>query len=162
MKSTQDGLGVIPYERHPALGRNAFPGSRVEGHVASDRPRRHSNSQFEEQLSSDALFSPCRILPSHSQNQSLNVFWHSRPAARPGFPSPEQAKAPPMPAEESIGFDDDQGIPPRKEPREQNQRQASSVASSPGFHLALEVQGQLLAKKNVFRFEGRLRPRPEQ
>ena len=36
------------------------------------------------------------------------------------------------------------------------------IGCPPGFHLALQVECQLLAKKEVLRFEGGLRMRPEQ
>jgi len=41
--ASHNGLGMISYERHPMLRRNAFPRSSVERHVASDRPRRDAN-----------------------------------------------------------------------------------------------------------------------
>src|SRR5712692_976762 len=40
-------LGVVSHKRHPTLRRNSFPRSRVYGHVASDRPSRYANPEFE-------------------------------------------------------------------------------------------------------------------
>src|SRR5260370_30630377 len=41
-------LGLGSHKRHPPLRRNSFPRSSVYGHVASDRPSRYANSQFEQ------------------------------------------------------------------------------------------------------------------
>jgi hypothetical protein len=67
-----------------------------------------------------------------------------------------------MPAEEGLGFDDDQSISAGKEPRKQNQGQAGGIARAAWFRLTFQVESQLFAKENVFRFEGRIRTRPEE
>jgi hypothetical protein len=56
-----------------------------------------------------------------------------------------------MPAEEGLGFDDNQSISPGKEPREQNQRQAGSVTRAAQFRLTLQVESELFATENVLR-----------
>src|ERR1700687_332923 len=136
-------LGVISYKCHPLLRRDVLARSNIERHVPSDGPRRHPNSQFEEQFSSDPLFSPRGILLRHLEDQFLESRGHTRPPARPRFPSPEQAKSFPMPTEEGPGLDVDQGSLPCKKPREQNQRQASSVPCPPRLDLAFEIKGEL-------------------
>src|SRR6516162_4373009 len=91
--------------------------SNLVGYVRWDE--RSDQSSFQTINSNSFTRSqPRRILPSHSLDQFLNLFAQSWPAARPRFPSPEQLETLPMPAEECLGLDVDQGILPCKKPRE--------------------------------------------
>jgi len=67
-----------------------------------------------------------------------------------------------MPPEEGFGFDADQSVLPRKQPREQNHRQSGRIIRSAGFNFAFEVESQLFAKENVFRFNRSTQTRPQQ
>ena len=69
------------------------------------------------------------------------------------FPSPEQLKTLPMPAEESLRLDVDQSVLPYEEPREKDQRQPWGVGRPPRLDLALEVKGELFLEEHIFRFD---------
>src|SRR5437879_11675352 len=96
--------------------------ANIARHVASNRTRRHSNSQLKEQLSSDALLSPRWILVRHLEDEFLESPGHSGRPSRPRFPSPEELKTLPMPAEEGLRLDVDQSVFPCEGPRAKNER----------------------------------------
>src|SRR4029077_16543297 len=101
-------------------------------------------------------------LLGHLADQFPKLPGHAGPPSRSRLPSPEQLKTLPMPAEEGLGLDVDQGILPCKKPREQNHRYSSGVGRPSRLSLALQVEGQLFTEENIFRFEGSARTRPQQ
>jgi hypothetical protein len=52
---------------------------------------------------------------THFRDHFLDFGRDTRPPAGPRFPLPEQSKALPMPADESIRLDDSKSLSPRKE-----------------------------------------------
>jgi hypothetical protein len=92
----------------------------------------------------------------HLEDQFLESPGHSGPPTRPRFPSPEQLKTLPMPAEEGLRLDVDQSVLPCEEPREKDQRQPCSVGRPPRLDLALEVKGELFPEARIGE-----RPEPE-
>ena len=75
-------------------------------------PFRDDEAEFL-QLAVDLRRSPLRILVRQASDQNANFNGDSRPpAAWSGSPAPIEAKTSAMPADHSLGFDDDQDIRP--------------------------------------------------
>ena len=96
---------------------------------------------------------PGWILVRHLEDQFLKSPGQSGPPSRSRFPSPEQLKPLPMPAEEGLRLDVDQSFLPCEEPREKDQRQPCSIGRPPRFDFALEVKGELFPEEHIFRFD---------
>lgn len=62
-----------------------------------------------------------------------------------------------MPADESIGLDNDEGAPPVEEPSENDHEQPRRVDCAARLDCALLVQGQLFAEKQILGGELTLR-----
>ena len=110
-----DRVGVIPYERAPALiGVPTF--RAIVGplwHVLADRAWRYLETELEEEFVRNPFFSPGRILQGHPAYQGLYIPGDGR-SARAGFEPPEQPKAFPMPPNQGRRLDDDQRVAPVK------------------------------------------------
>jgi hypothetical protein len=55
-----------------------------------------------------------------------------------------------MPSNQGIRLDDDQRLPPFKEPRGQRHAEANHIGRSPGSLLPFQIQGQLLPQEQIF------------
>ena len=86
----------------------------------------------------------------HAANQDSEILRQGWPSDRPGLPAPEQPKSLALPSDQSIRFDVDQGVTPGKEPAERGHEPAGGIIRAPRSHLALLVQGELLAEEQVF------------
>src|SRR5262245_28033119 len=86
-----DGLRVIAHESHPALGRvrRAPRGLR---NIASNRPRRNLNSDFQQEFVGDAFLTPCGIVRRHFNNQLLQVGRHTWTATGSNTRNPVQCQ----------------------------------------------------------------------
>src|SRR5215831_15067566 len=71
-----DGFRVIAHESHPALGRVRWT-PRGLRNIASNRPRRNLNSDFQQEFVGDAFLAPCGIVRRHFNNQLLKVGRHT-------------------------------------------------------------------------------------
>src|SRR5688572_1413851 len=123
---SDDGFGMIPHESHPALGRVCRT-ARGLWDVASDRPRRNLNADFKQEFVGDAFLTPGWIAHCYFNDQLLQVGRHTRPAARSRLPLPKQPKAPAMPTNQCIGFDDGEGVPPVEETGEMSESKANGI-----------------------------------
>jgi len=72
-----------------------------------------------------------------------------RPPASCGLPAPEEAKALAMPSYEGPGPDDGQSVTPIEPTAEQHQRQARRIVGTSGLDLALLIERELLAQKQI-------------
>src|SRR3954471_18191565 len=87
--------------------------SSAAEHVFADAGFAHIEAQLE-QFTMDARRTPERILTAHRPNQSTDLLGHDGTPrlALPNFPSPKEAKALPMPAEDGRGLDEKETGPP--------------------------------------------------
>jgi hypothetical protein len=94
-----------------------------------------------EQLAMDVRCSPKSILNAHPPDQRLQIYSDLRPASqRAGFPAPVAAKPGTMPAHDSLGPDDRNGVEDRRKPAiQQDEEQSITVGElDPTAHLALQ------------------------
>src|SRR5215467_10970159 len=143
-----DGLRVIAHESHPALGRvrRAPRGLR---NIASNRPRRNLNSDFQQEFVGDALLAPCGIVRRHFNNQLLQVGRHTWTATGSRFPFPKHSEPAAVPANQCVGLDDREGVPPVEETREMGKRKTNGVGSAPRLDLSLNVEAELFAEEQI-------------
>src|SRR5207253_1005647 len=92
-------VSVVGEEGAPALARRA---PRSSPAVAPDRAIADHDAQLE-QLASDPLGTPERVLAGHGRDQ-FSYLWPEMgaSASRTRLPAPEQAPTPPMPADDCI------------------------------------------------------------
>jgi hypothetical protein len=67
---------------------------------------------------------------------------------------PRQLETLPMPANQRLGFDDDQSLFPIAEARPEDERETGGVVQSPWLDLPLLIEGQLLSEEQDFRAQG--------
>ena len=58
-----------------------------------------------------------------------------------------------MPTEEGLRLDGDQSLLPSEQAREKNHGQTSCIGGPPWLDFPFQIESQLFAKDNVFRFE---------
>ena len=70
-----DRLSMMAHKRLPALGGPAMPSTVVHtlGPVLADGPRRHTQTQLEQELVGNTFPSPGRILSRHTTEKGLQV-----------------------------------------------------------------------------------------
>jgi hypothetical protein len=66
-----------------------------------------------------------------------------------------------MPANQRLGFDDDQGLFPIAEARPEDEGETGGVVQSPRLDLPLLIEGQLLSEEQDFRAQGGARAEQE-
>jgi hypothetical protein len=66
-----------------------------------------------------------------------------------------------MPTNQGLGFDNDQGLFPIAEPRQEDAGETGGVVQSSRLGLPLLIEGQLLSQEQDFRAEGRARSEHE-
>ena len=143
-----DGLRVIAHESHPALGRvRRTP--RGLRNIASNRPRRNLNSDFQQEFVGDAFLTPCGIVRRHFNNQLLHVGRHTWTATGSRFPFPKHSEPAAVPANQCVGLDDREGVPPVEETREMGKRKTNGVGSAPRLDLSLNVEAELFAEEQI-------------
>ncbi len=151
-----NGLGMVTDKGGPALGGHAVAWTSIETlrHIPAHGPWRHPQAKLEQQLISDALLAPRRILPGHLADQGLQLTWNAG-ATRSRFPTPEQAKSLAVPAREGLGLYHGQGLTPVEPTPEPDEDEASGRRRPSGFDPAFLIHGQLFTKKKVFCSQGR-------
>jgi hypothetical protein len=104
VKKSTDTLHVILKESPPRLGWR-FPAAA--DHVFADTGFTDLDSDFE-QFTMDFRSAPDRIVTAHGADQFSNSLRHRRTSrlATSNLPGPEQAKALPMPSDDSGAFCD--------------------------------------------------------
>jgi hypothetical protein len=108
-----DSLGVQTQERRPAQIASG-PTARTSGQVLVHRPGRHPNPDLQEQLVGDAFLAPRGILIRDPANQRLQ-FRGNRWSAGAGFEPPEQFQSGSVPANQRLGANHHQSVPPIEE-----------------------------------------------
>ena len=140
---------MIVEERSPQLRRPAAGGPVIPWHVAPDRPRRHGEPELQPEFCRNALLTPRAIRRGDVRNQSLEVGGIPRPSARLGLGAPEEAREVSMPADECVGTDNRQQLPPGYDARQQGEGDAGRVVGSLRPSLPFGVAGELLAQEEV-------------
>jgi hypothetical protein len=109
------------------------------------------NPKLHEELRSDPFLAPCPIGGGHLHDQVPQACWDRGTTWCPRFPSPKQTKSLSVPADQRVGFNDDQEATPIYETRQGNQRDARRIVRTPWLRLPLDIQCQLLSKEQVLR-----------
>jgi len=102
----------------------------------------------------DALFAPGDVRGRYLHNEFLQIYWDGRPASGSRFPSPEQTKALPMPADEGVGLYDDEHVSPVEQPTQGHHREPRRVVGTARCLLALDEERELFPEEEIFRGEG--------
>ena len=63
-----------------------------------------------------------------------------------------------MPADQRIGFNDDESLAPSEESRQLGHGETNGVGGSVRLRLSLHIECEQLAQKQIFRRDGRRRP----
>jgi hypothetical protein len=108
-----DGLGVIADKRPPVLRRSPPVASslRFGRPIGALCTWRNIDTQLHRQLRRHARLAPSRILLCHLHDEFADAFKKSWPASL-RLPFPKQHETLAMPANQRLGFDDDQGLFP--------------------------------------------------
>src|SRR5258705_5253121 len=96
---------------------------------------------------------PEPILDTHPPDQRPQTGIHLRPAAQgAGFPAPIATKTGPMPAHDSLGPDDRDGLKNRRKPTiQQDEEKPITVGELDPPAQLTPQNGQLMAKRGVLR-----------
>ena len=142
----------------------------VDGRLASfgrSSGRRVSDRDAElEQLAVDARGAPGRVGAAHLADEFLNGARDAGPPGptRPTLPAPVEPKASSMPAEDRVGLDDDERVPPTGPQVTQPRPEQPVDWPQPRSPSSLSLQDrQLMAQRGVLDLKRRLAPqaRPE-
>jgi len=140
---------MIAHECSPGLPTDAFWASLP--HILLDGPFTHANIQFEK-FATDTLCSPESVVGCHLLNQGNRLgrkLWLSYTRLR--FAFPEEMKKLPMPAQERLWLDKEEGLFPSSDHPCQEHQQKPVC---PFAHRALDLSAQndeLLPQQCVFR-----------
>jgi hypothetical protein len=104
-----DGLGMIADKRPPVLrrGPQVAPSLRLGRPIGAHCTWRNIDTQLHRQLCCYTCLSPSRILLCHLHNKFADAFRKSWPTSL-RLPFPKQLETLAMPANQRLGFDDDQ------------------------------------------------------
>ena len=152
---------VIRQEGAPGLGRRG----PTTHHVVPNRGFSDRDAELE-QLAVDARGAPGRVGAAHLADEFLNGARDAGPPGptRPTLPAPVEPKASSMPAEDRVGLDDDERVPPTgpqvTEPRPEHPVDWPQPRSPSSLSLQ---DRQLMAQRGVLDLKRRLAPqaRPE-
>ena len=159
--ASEDGPCMIADEAHPALRGDPISRSPSRWNVTPHGTGRDSDPQLEQQLSCDALLAPGRIALGHIGNELSEISRNSWATPRFRFPAPEQLEALPMPTDQCLWLDHDEGISPGEQLGQEGQGQPRRVIGSSRLGPAFKVEGQLLAEEEILRPEGSIGPRAQ-
>ena len=107
----RDGVPVISQERQPVLSLHRI--RRPLREVTRDGRKADFDAELRE-FGVDPSRTP-RILKRHAPDEFSHFLRNRRPARSPsGAVAPVEAKAPPVPAHDRLGLDDDQHLPPAR------------------------------------------------
>src|SRR5262249_48020439 len=91
----------------------------------------------------------CRIVRRHFNNQLLHVGRHTWTATGSRFPFPKHSEPAAVLANQCVGLDDREGVPPVEETREMGKRKTNGVGSAPRLDLSLNVEAELFAEEQI-------------
>jgi hypothetical protein len=103
---------VVSQECPPALSAARTCGPRAS-HVPFDRALRDAEAKLQE-LAPNPFGAPEPVLGRHALDEGDDVrrhTWFVWPL-RSGLPAPEQSESFPMPSQQRLGLDQEQGMPP--------------------------------------------------
>ncbi len=155
---------IILQERVPILRRRR--GWPYATQVGADGVLGDADTQFE-QFAADPFRTPARILGGHLLNQVHHVLAEMRPPkAGTTLEPPEELEPLAMPTEESIRFENQEGLLPRWKPAgEEQQGEAVPAGQVRSLYVAVE-DDQLLTEQRILEQElgldrviSRLKPR---
>ena len=134
-------------------------------HVVPDRGFSDRDAELE-QLAVDARGAPGRVGAAHLADEFLNGARDAGPPGptRPTLPAPVEPKASSMPAEDRVGLDDDERVPPTGPQVTQPRPEQPVDWPQPRSPSSLSLQDrQLMAQRGVLDLKRRLAPqaRPE-
>ncbi len=104
----------------------------------------------------DPLFAPADVRDRHLDDQLLKLFWHGRTSFASRLPPPKQTKPFPVPADESIRLDDDEGVLPVEHSAQCRHREPRPVIGPIRRLLTLDEESELLSEEEILRGEGAL------
>jgi hypothetical protein len=150
--------GVVAQEGRPRLP--ARPRGARTGQVGLDRALGHADAEIA-QLAANPLGPPARVLGRQPPDQGDSVRGEGR-ASWPGarLPPPERAESRPMPAQQRLRPDDQQGPPPRTDPAGEEHQECPIRPRQGRTRDAVALHQQLLAQEGVL--GKHLRPAAEQ
>ena len=143
----RQGPGVVADKCVPSL-RAAIGPDTFTGPVGSRGPRRDPDTKFQPKLTGNPLFSPGRIPTNHLHNQLPDV-QRNGTSARSRLPLPKQSERLAMPADQGCGLDNRNSGSPVNEARPEDQPEPSRVRQPLRPNLALPIERQLFAKKQI-------------
>lgn len=149
---------MIAHKARPALTGLTIPRSVWRRNISPHTSGRDVDPQFEQRLRCDPFLAPGWIIPDHVGNDSPQLGRNPGATATIRFPPPEQPEALPMPADECLRLNDDEGISPGEQPRQPSQDQPRCILGSSWLGLALDEERQLPAQEQILGLEGGTRP----
>ena len=143
---SRDHVPVIPQESHPPLMR--VPAGIDLRQVSGDRCQSEVNSEFR-QLGLDLSSTPA-VLGCHPIDQDLRFFWNRRPTGSwLGDPSPVAAERPAVPADDRLRPNHHESASPTGPIPGEGDPKGSVQRREPQPRMAMDVDGQLLAKRKL-------------
>ena len=136
-------------------GRTFSSGARIFFEVRDDRYRqanrrgrfgRHTNAEFDRQLGRNSCLSPGGILTDHAGDQRADTSGQLWPARfRP--PLPKQLESHAVPSDQSVGPDNEQGIPPTEQSGPEYETESRGIIQATRLDLVFRIEGQLLSEE---------------
>ena len=99
------------------------------------------------QFIGDPRFTPRWIVGAHGTDELLKIDGEFGTSSWPGLPAPEQTKTFPMPPDEGLRLDQNQGTPPFEKLSQEDHEPSGSVGRPMRLNLTFLKQGQLLPEK---------------
>src|SRR2546425_2125431 len=104
--TSEHGSRVVLDKCAPALRSGSAAGAVTSRHVASHRPRRDPDAQFQQELGRYPLLAPGPVRGRHLFDQPLQLRWDSRSPRTLRFRAPEQPESLSMPSNQRVGLHD--------------------------------------------------------
>jgi hypothetical protein len=155
----EDPGGLPAQERPPAGGRPPWRGVQpMAAQRGADHRRRDAHAKAE-QLALDALVAPAWVLPGEADDQLLDVLVQRRPAGLVMRVGPRPGHAPPVPAPQRLGRDEEaRPAGPGQHPADRGEQRPVAGPEFGSCALAAE-HGELVAQDEVSRSLARHRER---
>jgi hypothetical protein len=148
-----DGVGVVADEGRPGWRAARSPSRAVVGHVLPHGSCGDTDSKLDPELVSDALLPPSRIFAGGASDEVANLD-RQLASSGAGFPPPVKSNGGSLPAEERLGLHDDESGLPVEEAGKKRHGEPGGVVGPVGLSFPFLIEGELLAKKEVFGGEG--------
>ena len=134
-------------------------------HVLAHGARGDLDAELQQKLIRNALLAPAGILRGHPPDHSLQLR-RNRWATGTGRHSPQQLPGAAVPAEQSLRANDDQGVSPIEEFRQQGQSDSGDRIDAPRLDVPFDIQSPLSTKEKILRLDrtsrAQCQPRPHQ